>query len=100
MNQYGPEPGLYVCWLTRRGAEQFERRIMNIPSASRLGWTPYRIRILYRSSLAWTAFVKVRDFRKWLGPRYRLRITKWPSRLGMRCGFIERIPTLMERLLS
>lgn len=61
-----PQEGMHVCMLTARGADQHARLCYSIPPTHGMGWTPYRI-FVTRGAISCTAFVHVRDFRRWLG---------------------------------
>ena len=72
--KYGPTDGLHVCLLTTRQAEAHRRRAYNVPDHVGLGWRPYTILVTSYGGVAHTAFHRMEDFRRWLGPNYRVRL--------------------------
>ncbi len=84
-NYYGPSSGLHVYLMSKAEAERFDRRTHNVPDDHTLGWRPYTIIVQYRT-LAHTAFVTMREFKRWLGRDFKLYITS--GRKAFRSGVI------------
>lgn len=89
--QFGPYDGLHVCMLSRRKAEAHTRHVYNVRPEVLLGWTPYRVLVTSHGATAYTAFVRVREFRAWLSrvPGARLCLARTWKAVGMRVGRVE-----------
>lgn len=67
---------LHVTIFGKRGAEKWTRHAYNVKPNVMLGWKPYRVLVTsHGGTLAYTAFVTIAEFRRWLeaqGKRVKL----------------------------
>ena len=85
---YHPHAGLYVCWMSRRAAEEHTRRVHNVPAGVRLGWAPYTILITTAGGVSHTAFHSARALRHWLRGAFRVVMSRSSggARFGTLCA--------------
>ena len=83
---YNVKPGLTVMLLTQEEANRHTRRTHSIPDDCGLGWTPYTI-IVQDGTLAYCAFNRMADFKRWLGWHKLQLSTNW-RRQSFRMGRI------------
>lgn len=91
MQRYGAQDGLHICVMSRKYANDHERRTHNVPDDVMLGWKPYTIIVTSYGGVAHTAFHSVKDLKRWLGSNYRVHLGGRWSAQGMRAGRIEAI---------
>ena len=88
---------LHVTLFAKGGAETWVRHVYNIPSHVGLGWTPYRVIVAsHGGTLAHTAFLTVKEFKRWMHNQgYSLQLNphhrqghrpSWVARFGQITG--------------
>ena len=82
---------LHVCILGSKTAERHDRMCYGVRPDVGLGWRPYTVRVTLDTA-GYRAFYSVRDFKRWMGGRYKLKLyrsSRGASRYSVAHGHLE-----------